>query len=214
MNAVRSYCCASVPSVRAASSKTISRCPPRRFFGLGIGVTNATLRRSGRILSVGWPLPSSSQWRDGYSYGEFRIGRSKNPGFILRQGGPPVGPRAVPGRAARPDEIRRPDCDAAPPGARRRSRSVAHGGVCALRQRQRNPEGGASVPIETAPGGREKNTRVTRREKGASRACQGSAKTKRLLPALGRSSGVRRMNPEAVAAEPVLTATYCRPATA
>ena len=27
---------------------------------------------------VGWPAASRSKWRDGYSYGEFRIGRSKN----------------------------------------------------------------------------------------------------------------------------------------
>ena len=37
------------------------------FFGFGIGVMNATLRRSGRIRFVGWPLASSSLWRDGYS---------------------------------------------------------------------------------------------------------------------------------------------------
>ena len=36
----------------------------------------------------------------------------------------------------------------------------------------------------------------------------GSANTNRLLPALGRSSGVSPMKPEAVAALPVLTATY------
>ena len=42
----------------------------------------------------------------------------------------------------------------------------------------------------------------------------GSANTNRLLPALGRISGVRRINPDAVAALPVLTATYCRPSTA
>ena len=42
----------------------------------------------------------------------------------------------------------------------------------------------------------------------------GSANTKSVLPALGRSSGVRPTKPEAVAAEPVLTATYCRPSTA
>ncbi len=42
----------------------------------------------------------------------------------------------------------------------------------------------------------------------------GNAKTKRLFPALGRISGVRRMNPDAVAALPVLTATYWRPSTA
>ena len=39
----------------------------------------------------------------------------------------------------------------------------------------------------------------------------GRVNTNRLLPALGRSSGVRRMKPDAVAAEPVLTATYWRP---
>ena len=46
------------------------------------------------------------------------------------------------------------------------------------------------------------------------RVIYGSANTNRLLPALGRSSGVRRMKPDAVPAEPVLTATYCRPSTA
>jgi len=35
-----------------------------------------------------------------------------------------------------------------------------------------------------------------------------------LFPALGRISGVRRTNPDAVVALPVLTATYCRPSTA
>ena len=55
------------------------------FFGFGIRVMTATLRRSSQILFVGWPLRSSSQWRHGYSYGEFRIGCSKNVGSILRQ---------------------------------------------------------------------------------------------------------------------------------
>ena len=75
MNAVRSYCCASVPSACAAASKRIVSCwMPFCFFGFGTGVMNATLRRSRRTLFVGCPLASSSQWRDGYSYGEFRIG--------------------------------------------------------------------------------------------------------------------------------------------
>ena len=42
----------------------------------------------------------------------------------------------------------------------------------------------------------------------------GRTNTNRLLPALGRSSGVRRVKPDAVPAVPVLTATYCRPSTA
>ncbi len=42
----------------------------------------------------------------------------------------------------------------------------------------------------------------------------GSANTKRLLAAPGRISGVRTVNPEAVPALPVLTATYWRPSTA
>ena len=46
---------------------------------------NATLRRSSRILFVGWPLASSFQWREGYAYSEFRIGCSKKMGSILRQ---------------------------------------------------------------------------------------------------------------------------------
>ena len=46
------------------------------------------------------------------------------------------------------------------------------------------------------------------------RTISGSANTKRLFPALGRISGVSPMNPEAVPAVPVLTATYCRPSTA
>ena len=41
---------------------------------------NGTLRRSGRSRFVGWPAASSSQRRDGYSYGEFRIGCSKKVG--------------------------------------------------------------------------------------------------------------------------------------
>ena len=42
----------------------------------------------------------------------------------------------------------------------------------------------------------------------------GSANTNRLLPALGRISGVSRPNREAVLAVPVPTATYCLPSTA
>ena len=37
-----------------------------------------TSRRLSRTRVVGWPLSSSSQWRSGHSYGELRIGRSKN----------------------------------------------------------------------------------------------------------------------------------------
>ena len=42
----------------------------------------------------------------------------------------------------------------------------------------------------------------------------GNANTNTLFPALGVISGVSRMNPDAVPAVPVLTATYCRPSTA
>ena len=42
----------------------------------------------------------------------------------------------------------------------------------------------------------------------------GSAKTNRLLPRLGRSSGVRRMLSWELSDEPVLAATYCTPSTA
>ena len=42
----------------------------------------------------------------------------------------------------------------------------------------------------------------------------GKPNTNRLLPLLGRSSGVRRVKPDAVPEGPVLTATYCRPSTA
>ena len=45
-------------------------------------------------------------------------------------------------------------------------------------------------------------------------AFHGKPNTNRLLPTLGRSSGVRRVKPDAVPELPVLTATYCRPSTA
>ena len=40
---------------------------------------------------------------------------------------------------------------------------------------------------------------------------QGNANTKSVLPSLGRSSGVMRLNIADVSDWPVLTATYCRP---
>ena len=46
------------------------------------------------------------------------------------------------------------------------------------------------------------------------RGCYGNANTKRLLPLLGRSSGVNWRKLAVVAARPVLTAMYCRPSTA
>ena len=73
------------PAARAASSETISRCPLRRFFGFRTGVLNATLRPGSRIRYVGCPLASRSHWWDGYSYGEFRLGCSKNLESIFRQ---------------------------------------------------------------------------------------------------------------------------------
>ena len=48
---------------------TILRCSSFCFFGLGIGETNATWRRPSATLFVGWPVSSSSQWREGYSVG-------------------------------------------------------------------------------------------------------------------------------------------------
>src|SRR5262249_35127989 len=48
------------------------------FLGFGIGVTNLALRRLSTTSWVGCPVSSSSQCRVGYSYGELRIGRSKN----------------------------------------------------------------------------------------------------------------------------------------
>ena len=48
----------------------------------------------------------------------------------------------------------------------------------------------------------------------ASQSRTGRANTNRLFPALGRSSGVSPMKPDAVAALPVLTATNWRPSTA
>src|SRR5690554_4576375 len=44
---------------------------PRCFLGLGIGVINFAGRRPSMIRPVGCPCSSSSQCRDGYSYGEF-----------------------------------------------------------------------------------------------------------------------------------------------
>ena len=70
MMAVRSYCWPPSASFRDASSNTRLACSaaaPRRFFGLGMGLMNETRRRVLRTRFVGWPLSSSSQWRDGYS---------------------------------------------------------------------------------------------------------------------------------------------------
>jgi hypothetical protein len=79
MIGVGSYCCTAVETP-APSSKTSRSWALLRFcfFGFGIGVMNFATRRVSMICPVGWPSASSSQWRDGYSYGELRIGRSKN----------------------------------------------------------------------------------------------------------------------------------------
>ena len=84
MNAVRSYCCASVPRACVASSKTILlpcatllRLPDRRDErDLATFVAHLVRRLAA------WVEP---QWRDGYSYGEFRSGCPKKVGSILRQ---------------------------------------------------------------------------------------------------------------------------------
>ena len=52
------------------------------------------------------------------------------------------------------------------------------------------------------------------RERRGGRGGYGSAKTNRLLPRLGRSSGVRRMLSCELSDEPVLATTYCTPSTA
>ena len=71
---------------------------------------------------------------------------------------------------------------------------------------------GESLAWHTAPRRRKGPDHPWRRRVvGRAWRYSGSANTKRLLPELGRISGVRPMNLEAL---PVLTATYCRPSTA
>ena len=53
-----------------------------RYASYGVNSTPLALRRFSMIFCVGCPVSSSSQWRRGYSYGEFRIGRSKK-GFDI-----------------------------------------------------------------------------------------------------------------------------------
>ena len=71
------------PGVATRKPRVNRRLPGRRT---ALIVCQATLRRSGRIRFVGWPLASSSQCRDGYSYGEFRIGCSKNAAVVAMAG--------------------------------------------------------------------------------------------------------------------------------
>jgi hypothetical protein len=74
---VVSYCCFSVDSP-LPSSNGKPPCDSFRFFGFGIGVMNSALRREWMTCCVGWPCASSSQCWLGFSYGELRMGRSKN----------------------------------------------------------------------------------------------------------------------------------------
>ena len=67
MKVVRSYCWAPDSSAFAGASKTILGWVSFCFLGLGIGVMNDTLRRSGTTRFVGWPVSSSSQCCEGYS---------------------------------------------------------------------------------------------------------------------------------------------------
>ncbi len=88
MIGVGSYCCSFV-EIPLPSSKTNSCCLGAslflRFLGFGIGVINFALRRFSIIRCVGWPWSSSSQCRAGYSYGELRMGCSKNWLSIIAQ---------------------------------------------------------------------------------------------------------------------------------
>ena len=69
-----------------------------------------------------------------------------------------------------------------------------------------HPEGLSGGPGRADEGGRERLGGVA-----SSALRQGSAKTNSVLPSLGRSSGVIRLNIPDVSDVPVLTATYCRP---
>ena len=75
---VGSYCCSLVDRRLPSSNTNPLWVGDFRFFGLGIGVMNFALRRLSMIFWVGCPASSSSQYRWGYAYGEFRIGWSKN----------------------------------------------------------------------------------------------------------------------------------------
>src|SRR6202035_1150661 len=81
---VGSYCCSLVERP-LPSSNTNPACLDGAlcFFGLGIGVVNLAPRLVSMIFCVGCPASSSSQCRRGYSYGEFRIGWSKNGSDIV-----------------------------------------------------------------------------------------------------------------------------------
>ena len=77
--AAASYCCSRVER-SLPSSKTNSSCweaPLLLRLGLGIGVKKSAPRRPSMIPCVGCPF-LSSQCLAGYSYGEFKIGLSKN----------------------------------------------------------------------------------------------------------------------------------------
>src|SRR5436309_2924846 len=75
MTAVWSYCCSCVDL--SSNSRALCFSAPLRFLGAGIGITKSARRRLSAIRCVGCLSSPSSQWRAGYSYGEFGIGRSK-----------------------------------------------------------------------------------------------------------------------------------------
>ena len=76
---VGSYCCFFGREARAlVEDELLLLGAALRFFGFGIGVMNSARRRRSIRFPVGWPDSSSSQCWRGYSYGELRIGRSKN----------------------------------------------------------------------------------------------------------------------------------------
>src|SRR5260370_4893350 len=75
---VGSYCCSLVERPLQSSKRKRLCAAALRFLGLGIGVMNLALRRWSMTFCVGCPVSSSSQCFLGYSYGEFRIGWSKN----------------------------------------------------------------------------------------------------------------------------------------
>src|ERR1019366_7398875 len=75
---VGSYCCSLVESPMPSSNTNPDCAAALRFFGFGIGVMNFALRRCSMVFCVGCPTSSSSQCLRGHSYGEFRMGCSKN----------------------------------------------------------------------------------------------------------------------------------------
>src|SRR5690606_20653538 len=78
MMGVGAYCCSSVDSPLPSSKMNcFGERVPFCFFGFGLGVMNRARRRPSMMRPVGCPSLSSSQWREGYSYGELRIGSLK-----------------------------------------------------------------------------------------------------------------------------------------